>query len=361
MHIGILTFHFPLNYGAMLQAHALLSRIQIDGHSCQIIDYMPEHMSDTCNINPLFTKMSLLNKTKSLIKLPLRYLSFRQFAHFSREYLSIDMTSAHGSKKLKLPDHVEAVIVGSDQVWNGNITNNDRNYFFALQDDTATRHSYAASMGSSVPTEVVSQYCREYLPRFTSISVRESSVLTLLETEIGLKASHVLDPVFLHDGPYWSRLAKKPARVAQKYLLFYSLEDDRELAETCRSVAKASGLPIISIHPFGRCFIKESTQIHAAGPLEFLWLIEHAAYIGTNSFHAVAFSSIFKKKLIYKSHSSLGSRVSSLLALFSIVHEMVSIGKDRKTVPVIDFFRSDHTMVDEKILFSKSFLQGIYR
>lgn len=361
MNIGILTFHFALNYGAMLQAYALLSTIRNDGHSCQIIDYMPAHMSGTCNINPISTNLQWKNKLKSLLKLPLRYLSYRKFTEFSREFLMVETSSPKKRETFTIPNTVSTVVVGSDQVWNGDITHNDPAYFFAPFHKTVTCHSYAASIGSDLPTEEVATYCREYLPLFSSISVRESNLQELLSTEMDLAVSHVLDPVFLHKKRHWSSVARKPPKVPEKYILYYSLEENQELAQNCCSISRATGLPIISIHPFARCFIKGSKQLYSTGPQEFLWLIENAEYVCTNSFHAVAFSGIFQKKLIYQSHSSLGARVASLFQLFSLVYDDLSVEANGNKLQIVDFAKSDNTRIEEMITASKYFIQGIYR
>lgn len=361
MNIGILTFHFALNYGAMLQAYALLSTIKNDGHICQIIDYMPDHMSDTCNINPFTANLPWKNKLISIPKFPLRYLSYRKFSEFSREFLMVDPSVPQAKVSFTIPANVTTVVVGSDQVWNGNITHNDSAYLFASFHKNITCHSYAASIGGEIPTEEMTTYLREYLPQFASISVRESNLKELLASEFGLASTHVLDPVFLHKKSHWSNMAKKPSGVPEKYILYYSLEENYELAEKCHSISQASGLPIISIHPFARRFIKGSTQVHAAGPQEFLWLIEHAEYVCTNSFHAVSFSSIFKKRLIYQSHNLLGARVASLFQLFSLEYDDVVFESAGKKLQAIDFSKSDGARVRDMISVSKSFLQGIYR
>jgi len=272
----------------------------------------------------------------------------------------VDPASSNKRELFSIPHAVSVVVVGSDQVWNGNITHNDAAYFFAPFHKNVACHSYAASIGGNLPTEKVATLCREYLSLFSSISVRETNLQELLVTDMGLAVSHVLDPVFLHKRGYWSQVARKPSRIPKKYILYYSLEENNELAEKCCAISRATGVPIISIHPFARCFIKESQQLYSTGPLEFLWLIENAEYVCTNSFHAVSFSSIFEKKLIYQSHSSLGARVASLFKLFTLVCDDVSVEVNSEKLQIIDFAKSDSSGVEKMITASKSFIQGIY-
>ena len=46
MNIGILTFHYAHNYGAMLQAYALTTFLKESGHEAKIIDYRLPYIYD---------------------------------------------------------------------------------------------------------------------------------------------------------------------------------------------------------------------------------------------------------------------------------------------------------------------------
>ncbi|MCI7617983.1 MAG: polysaccharide pyruvyl transferase family protein, partial [Firmicutes bacterium] len=41
MRVGILTFHCARNYGAVLQAYALQTYLEKQGHQVYVIDYRP--------------------------------------------------------------------------------------------------------------------------------------------------------------------------------------------------------------------------------------------------------------------------------------------------------------------------------
>ena len=45
MRIGILTFHFAKNSGAVLQTYALQQELNSLGHEVCVIDYIPESMN----------------------------------------------------------------------------------------------------------------------------------------------------------------------------------------------------------------------------------------------------------------------------------------------------------------------------
>ena len=65
MKIGILTFHWATNYGAVLQCYALQSFLDAKGHDVKIINYKPHRYDDN-----IFT-----------------CLRYRKFLHF-RDYLN---------------------------------------------------------------------------------------------------------------------------------------------------------------------------------------------------------------------------------------------------------------------------------
>ena len=46
MKIGILTFHFSNNYGALFQAYGLRNYLKDLGHDVEFINYQPEYLEE---------------------------------------------------------------------------------------------------------------------------------------------------------------------------------------------------------------------------------------------------------------------------------------------------------------------------
>lgn len=63
-----------------------------------------------------------------------------------------------------------------------------------------------------------------------------------------------------------------------------------------------------------------------AGPAEFLGYIHHAEYVVTNSFHAVAFSIIYRKKFLAFAHSSLSARLQNILQIHGLENKICRDG-----------------------------------
>ena len=59
-------------------------------------------------------------------------------------------------------------------------------------------------------------------------------------------------------------------------------------------------------------------RIYDCDVKEFLWLIDHAEYVVTSSFHGLAFSVIFNKQFSAVINPTAPTRLTDLLELFSI-------------------------------------------
>ena len=239
----------------------------------------------------------------------------------------------------------EAVIYGSDQIWNLGITNSDSIYFGDYVDKTVKKIAYAASFGADNDPNSISQFVKKYLNTFDALSVREQSGVKLLSDNGVSNADVVCDPVFLLDEDCWINIARKPVEnIPENYILYYALRKDEKLIRAAKKVGKDYGIPVFSINPNGgRSFMIEN-QLHKIGPKEFVWLIKNAAYICTNSFHAVAFSSIFKKKVVFHGYENGKGRVESLL---SILKSPEFFYKDEKGNDIFDLEKAEYKGLKE--------------
>ena len=90
--------------------------------------------------------------------------------------------------------------MGSDQVWNPNITRDAGVgvYFFDFLPDNVRRIAYAASFGVS-QTDVFGEYSQvsSLLKKFNSIGVREISGISICQTLANRDATLVVDPTLL--------------------------------------------------------------------------------------------------------------------------------------------------------------------
>ena len=312
MKTAILTFQFAENYGALLQAYALKEYLVKKGAEVSFIDYTPDKEKVFYSLNPLsagnpkaIIKKSLQIKDRSKIH--------KLFQNFQRDYLNVPSGVKYNPKDLT--ERFDCIIVGSDQVWNRHIVEDMSPYLLKGMDGNCVKASYAASMSILEPQVMIENGMITELQKFDFISVREESAGEFLQ-ENGINAVTVVDPVYLLPGTEWSKLAKRPKAISpdKNYVLLYMLRDDIEYVKNAEKYAADRGLELYYFHPLNRKLNASYAKlIRDVDPFEFVWLIEHAEAIFTNSFHATAFSSIFGKCIRYLHKDGLGNRVFDLL------------------------------------------------
>lgn len=316
MKVGILTFHNTINFGAILQTYALVTKVREHGVDVEIINYVCENIIK--NERPISIKnirnirgilyFFLTNKYKK------RQLNL--FEDFQRENLVYSDQVYDASSKGLMQDKYDRIIVGSDQVWNLELSGNDMTYFLDSVRDNKKKHSYAASFGYSKTSKNLETQ-RVLLNEFSSLAVREESGNKFIKDLTGRNATVVLDPTLLLSKQEWKRITNKRL-VPEKYILIYMLDRTRSNLEAIRKYAKQCGYKIVHLHNYlkSECGM---VNMRSASPTDFINLIEHAECIFTGSFHAICFSLIFDKKFYYTlAGHGRNSRITDLLDKFHI-------------------------------------------
>lgn len=329
MEIGIITYHFGHNYGAMLQAFAIQHELLRMGHS-------PRHV----HVRPSFTYISKYNR-KSIrsirgfaskifylmlkVKLDAR---FNNFEKFLADHLLITQRYENTNELQVDPPDVAAYVFGSDQIWN--LQSGIMKLFYGAHvPQNIPLISYAPSFGNSeIPAEYKNEVC-DYLLRFQHLSVREECGRKLVADLTGRSVTKVIDPVFLVDDETWKILEKKPD-IKSPYIAFYSLESGARTAAIVKHLSKSLDMPVVVLGKAGlfaaTCRIKLAID---SGPGEFLGWIRHAALVVTNSFHATAFAVKFGVPFLTIAHSHRNARMQDLLSGIGmedrIVHEVTDL------------------------------------
>lgn len=342
---GILTFQYAHNYGALLQAYALKTFLNSNHIETEIINYANLQAKEMYSFFPsrINGGVDFLRKGKRCFLRARQYFLMKKFA---QNYMEYDITQPFSEQKA-ISGKYKSILVGSDQVWNIQLTDNDMTYFLeSVKCENSI--SYAASFGSSELIESLPMRCVNLLKKFDSISVREAEARNKLIQIIEKNVSLVVDPVFLLSLDDWKKLEQKPKSIRKRYCCLVMLRDDSKLIERCKKYADEKNIEIISIHPMAwkqTC----GRQLYDVGPQEFLWLIDHADCIVTNSFHATAFSVIFRKKIITSSIAKGNDRISSLIQMVSGVNTFDSS-------ELIDTNGFHSGLIENKINESKNYL-----
>lgn len=286
-NIGILTFHYADNYGAVLQSYALYKTINsFSDCNAEIINYVPKgyHYPAISGSHELDVKRRHREKVNN----------------FLSTYCGIQtpmIQSVTGNE-------YDVYVVGSDQVWNTDIPEvaADYEYFLPNLANEAKRIAYSASIGMDIE-RIDRKLFQTYLPKFDSISLREKSYVNVISDLSGKKCEWTLDPTMLLNENGYNEIIEKPDIADKPYLLYfwYDLGGDLSSIELVNTIARKYDLSIIHLLPetsiLKPLLVNDGGSMNEAGIGEFLWFVKNARAVVTNSFHGAVFSILFKKPL----------------------------------------------------------------
>lgn len=235
-------------------------------------------------------------------------------AGFTSKYIELHSNQEKSFADFKtMAQSFDAMVVGSDQVWNPNYKMGTWIDFLKFADETK-RIAYAASFGvDTLPTEVEADY-RSGLSGIPRISVREESAVRLVHRMTGRTVPLVLDPTLLFTATQWSQVMR-PATldIPTDYVLEIFLDQSSSPERTAIQRAAETGqLHRVNLHDP----IRE--DVWNICPLQFLDLIRRAKLVATDSYHAVVFSIIFNVPFYTRERGNMNSRISSLLGVAGI-------------------------------------------
>lgn len=317
MRIGIITIHFPYNYGAMLQAYATRKYLEKLGHEVEIIDYRPYFIDKSYHF---YFRNCIFTPRKFIVDI----LGFRKIDRGSFESFLSHYILKENQNKFKVSlnwDEYDVLITGSDQVWNPQITNRDMIYLLDFAKDSRCKKiSYASSIALNNIDEQWKKTLEEKLQKYSDISLREEKEISFLNRVLGREVYQVLDPTFLLDEQEWAEMGRKPCELSdsEEYILMYRLQPSEELDEAILKYKEKHRIKVISIHPFEKKNLVADMSLTEIGPQEFLWLVKNAKCVFTNSFHGTAFSIIFDRPFMTVKHTQTGSRMESLVKLLQM-------------------------------------------
>ena len=309
MKIAIITLTASPNFGNFLQNYALQE--QLEGYGCEV-----ETIKNYYN-SSLFVKKYPLKK-KILILLNYhgagnKELKRKKAVKFYKKYINYSKFKYFGNEKISL--QYDKFIVGSDQIWNPNF--GVMSSLELLTDVPAEkRFSYSASFGVSDISnisETMLSSIETNLKKFRSLSVREDSGKEIIKN-LGIDNVEVhIDPTLLFTAEKWRKLSMKPKKLkVHKFIAVYMLGNiTAEYQKKILELSKKYDAEVVNI-------LDENNKIK--NPFEFLWIIENAECVCTDSFHATVFSILFNREFyIFDRKDNLKSQNSRFDTLLRIV------------------------------------------
>ncbi len=349
MKVGILTFPNSTSYGAALQMYALYHTVKKLGHDAEIINYHSPYMKAGKHIAKANAKRSLRDKVRFWARVILHKRLERNFRDFEKEHTKLFPARpiTHKTRLVLADARYDAVICGSDQVWNPRITDSDLSYFLDFCSENTKRIAYAPSFGVDSLDGAFAASVAGELRRFAALSVRERAGQILAEEVIGWPVPIVVDPSMLLDADEWSSLEQEYPMVRGEYIFYYTARHSSSLFSYCRALSERTGLRIVVA---GGNLIKKKQNRDPGvqyavdiSPAEWLYLIHHAQYVVTNSFHGTVFSIIYRKNFYVEFSSDTNSRLTHITEMLGLQNRVVKNGMCAGTSPC------DYSMTEVKL------------
>ncbi len=346
--VGILTFHCSDNYGAMLQACGLKTWLKEQGVRTDVVRYEPPYMTGRHWFIPYVPIPGLKGRIWCLKNMLDGYRLHRKMGEdYTRQRANMrrfreeHLVDSNHPRLLFAPQlsslPYRNYVVGSDQIWNPNITCGLRKAYFGAFSNKRKKNvvAYAASFGgASIPSAWDGQFAK-LIQSVDAVSVREEAAIPYVKRFCKGEVTAVLDPVFFLPKETWQKMERAPEK--KGYIFVYITEKNQELTDYVKKLSKETGLPVIETRT-GRLGADDSFQVdYTTGPAEFLGYIHHADYVVTNSFHGIAFSIIFRKRFLAFLHRSLGARIRNILKLHGLEGRICEEGNEPEMEGGVDW------------------------
>lgn len=176
---------------------------------------------------------------------------------------------------------------------------------------------------------------KKELSTYKAISVRETSGVSIIKNTCARDdVEVVLDPTMMLTDEEWRKLEQKPKYANdQKFVVTYFLGGRSQKIRTyIENVAKKYKANTINLEiEFLRDDRIENNKVFETTPDEFLWLIDHAECVLTDSFHATVFSILFHKpfctfeRQAVEKGNRMSGRIETLLGKFGLLQYYNSI------------------------------------
>lgn len=324
--IGILTQYYRRNYGGVLQSYALFHVLCNLGYDVEIIDFRYDAKSNysisqylSTIIKRIGSKKRSNSSKKTIRELPSEHVeSFNSFKKAYLRYSPVLNNKTIGKYVTKY----DAIIVGSDQVWNG-LEGKHLFYFFDFGE------KYLGKKVAYAPCSIITDipfFAKRKLKRLfaemDAISVRDETTKNLVSVTSGLSPEIVLDPTYLYS---FSEFVSPPI-VNEDYIFAYLLGSEIECGHRVvlkKIFEKYGKMKIVAaIIPNNSLEVEKfADEIkYNLSPDKWVNLIANAKLVYTDSFHGCVFSMKFHKPFFaYYRDSKRASRLLDLKNTYNLL------------------------------------------
>lgn len=342
MRIAILTLPLQSNYGGLIQAYALQTYLESMGHQITILDrrfnghnrgrgWIIESIAiPKYYLKSLYKRMrgTYIREKLTETETSIIYSTTRPFIN-SKIHLSTPLWTTRDMRSFIRQQAIDAIIVGSDQVWRPCYTPNIANYFLNFTKGlNIKRIAYAASFGTNQweYKAMTTTICKKSLSRFDAVSVREDTALSLCQEKLNCMAELVLDPTLLLQANDYRKLYTET--FPKGGLFCYILDRTERKKHIEQEIVRSTNMVAFWCKtdlPLTYENIIATPEKCVCPPLEE-WLqdFDRADMVLTDSFHGVIFSILYHKPFWIISNAERGrARFDSLLHMFDLEDRIV--------------------------------------
>lgn len=305
MKIGILSMQRICNYGSFMQSYALKKTVESLGHEVEFVDYKVEEPILLTNKekkkykkeklrNFIIDNITGFSGLFSLLPKEKRDM-FKHYKRYYDEFLPL----LGVSKKMNYNPKVDALIIGSDEVFNCLQKNPRVGYskeLFGSNNNANKLMSYAGSFGNTTLERLnehgIAEEIKAMLSKFDHISVRDSNSGIIVQQLTGKEPSYNLDPVLIYD---FSKETPS-VKIQDNYIVVYAYRNRlrKEEIYAIKKFAEKKKKRLICLGGYQK-FCDEYID---ASPFELLSYVKGADYVITDTFHGTIFSIINNKKFV---------------------------------------------------------------
>jgi hypothetical protein len=283
--LGVLTFHRCINYGSYWQARCLAEGLAERGASVELLDHdcpWVRRAELRCALDPV------LPEPTPAARRPAYKAKARLFEQAFAGLPTSERFSLHDPSPLPAYD---AVVVGSDEVWNlAHPWYSHKPLFYGEGLKADRLLSYAASFGNYDAAKGLDRFWAERLERFAAVSVRDFNSRALVGEALGDEPELVLDPCL-----QFAHLIPREKAERRPYALVYGHNFPEWLAATARQWAAARGVELVSVGY--ACAFADEERIEV-GPIDFAKLMAGAEAVITNFFHGCVFALVMNRPFV---------------------------------------------------------------
>ena len=285
MKIGILTHHYVKNFGAFLQAEALvktLSGIYPDA-DIKIVHYIKRYhlFRNIIHVVRFRRKKDTMSTYGQRLKLLRTFIRFEHSLPVThRVYRGSDIDTLN----------LDCLIIGSDEGWDFE----DYGFSpikFGVGICRTPVIAYAPSIGRADPMASLGPEIQKSLSAFCALSARDEGTVRFIRQQTGRDAAIMIDPVFLYN---WEDETDEPY-ILEPYVLVYDCKMTCAQKDNLKRFAESHQLLIIGAGEQDRMYDRMTTNLT---PYQWVNLFRYARKVVTGTFHGVLFSVIFRRSFV---------------------------------------------------------------